>query len=152
MLHVIGVPDAQRAALEEHVREARAPEVISLRGRLDDDEYRSLFASSLLALLPSSAEGLGIPVLEAMRLEIPVVASGLSSVREAGGEHAWYATPGDVDGFASAIRQALAAPASRIESARRHVSTFTWRRSAEVLRESLMLAANPSGATRGRTI
>lgn len=141
MIYVVGVPSRERASLEAHVVAEHASAVVCLRGRLDEDEFRALFASSALLLFPSSAEGLGLPVLEAMRLGLSVVASDLMSIKEVGGAHAWYANPGDVDGFAAAIRDALAQDPERIEAGRRHAGTFTWGRCAEAIRLSLTLAA-----------
>lgn len=140
VIHVIGVPPAERASLEAYVSELHASEVVNLHARMDAAAFQAILASSALLVFPSSSEGLGIPVLEAMQLGIPVVASDLASIREAGGEFAWYAPPGDIGAFAARIREAMSPDPVRIEEGRLRASTFTWQACAEVLRTSLVLA------------
>lgn len=136
-LHIVGLAKAERDALEALARERDVAERVRLHGPIEDAEFRELFASAAVLLFPSSAEGLGLPVLEAMRLGVAVAASSLPAIREVAGDAAWYAEPGDVDGFASAITEAVRAPAAALAAAGERAEGYTWRACAQVFRDAL---------------
>ncbi|MEG3085512.1 glycosyltransferase family 1 protein [Sphingomonas sp. PB2P12] len=52
------------------------------RGRCDDRELAGLLKGARALLMPSFAEGFGMPVIEAMQLGAPVIASDLAVFRE----------------------------------------------------------------------
>src|SRR5690606_37849134 len=58
-----------------------------------------------LFVYPSVFEGFGIPVLEALNCEVPVITSTGSCFAEAGGNAAFYVEPHDVIGLATAIKK-----------------------------------------------
>lgn len=57
-------------------------EVVSIRSDLDDHGMARLLAQSRAVLLPSLAEGYGIPLVEALERGVPVIGSNLESFRE----------------------------------------------------------------------
>lgn len=59
-------------------------------GKCADDELASLIAGARALLMPSFAEGFGLPVAEALRLGTPVVASDLPVFREFAGDIPTY--------------------------------------------------------------
>ncbi|EKU73420.1 MULTISPECIES: glycosyltransferase family 4 protein [Sphingomonadales] len=73
--------------------------------RLPDQELRSVLAGARALLMPSFAEGFGLPIAEALATGVPVIASDLASHREAGGDVPDYLDP--LDG--AAWRQAVLA-------------------------------------------
>lgn len=68
-------------SLKEHVREL---------GVCADDELAKLIAGARALLMPSFAEGFGLPVAEALQLGTPVIASDLPVFREFAGEIPTY--------------------------------------------------------------
>ncbi len=62
--------------LRDHIAEHNA---------LPDKQVRSLIAGARAVLLPSFAEGYGLPIAEALALGTPVLCSDLPALREAGG-------------------------------------------------------------------
>ena len=56
---------------------------------------------------PSLFEGFGLPVLEAMALEVPVAASCSSSIPEVLGPEGNYFDPYDIDSFDRAMRRSF---------------------------------------------
>jgi alpha-1,3-rhamnosyl/mannosyltransferase len=118
--------------------------VVSL-GRVGDQDLLSLYAGARVVCVASRHEGFGLPVLEAMAMETPVVASRSGALPEAGGTVALYAKPGDPVGFASAIETLLEDSPERdrrVASGRRRAAGFTWERSA---REVLGLLRDVAG-------
>lgn len=101
-------------------REGRAtPDLERLRSTLPDpdavrfigarDDIPDLLCAADLFVLPSHREGLPGSVLEAMAMEVPIVATDLPTTREAvpGDEFALLVTPGDPDQLADAARATL---------------------------------------------
>jgi hypothetical protein len=75
-------------------------------GFVSDDDLVSLYRGARALLAPSSYEGFGLPVLEAMRLGTPVICARASSLPEVAGDAAAYVHPDD--------DEALAAIAARV--------------------------------------
>jgi len=78
-------------------------DVVEERGRLSDSEQRDVLRGARAILLPSFVEGFGLPVAEALALGVPVIASDLAALREAGGDAADYLDPLDGSAWRSAI-------------------------------------------------
>jgi glycosyltransferase involved in cell wall biosynthesis len=87
-----------RPPLDGHVRHL---------GYVPDAERRSVYEGALLLVLPSWAEGFGLPALEAMALGIPVVASNAGALPEVVGDAGLLVSPDDCAGLASAIEQVV---------------------------------------------
>ena len=106
-----------------------------LLGRVSDAERDLLYRNAEALLFPSLYEGFGIPVLEAMRHGLPVVATRTSSLPEVGGEAAIYVLDArDAEAMAGAIRRIRDDPALRrrlVAAGRRQAARFTWKRCAE---------------------
>ncbi|WP_156678430.1 glycosyltransferase family 4 protein [Sphingomonas profundi] len=89
-------------ALRDHVEE---------HAGLPDRAMATLLAGARALLLPSFAEGFGMPVTEALGAGVPVVCSDLPALREAGGPVPDYLDPLDGRAWIAAIED-YARPAS----------------------------------------
>lgn len=112
---------------------ARAAGRVIHTGYLPEVELRSVVAGAAAVVLPSRDEGFGLPVLEALACNVPVVCSDVPALREVAGDQAALVPYGDVDALAHALTEAVAdPPPPAVMAARRaHAAGFTWRHCAE---------------------
>lgn len=83
-------------------------------GRCGDAEMLDLIAGARALLMPSFVEGFGLPLIEALEIGTPVIASDLGVFREIAGEIPHYLDPGDRSGWVEAVTSLLSAgPQSR---------------------------------------
>ena len=118
---------------------------VLLPGWVTRDELESLYIAADLYVCPSLTEGFGLPVVDALRREVPVLANDVPVLREVGGDAAAYADATSPEELSRAIESALASPtdAAARSRGREWASSFTWDRSAaqtaQELREVLAL-------------
>jgi glycosyltransferase involved in cell wall biosynthesis len=137
-LEIVGAGDDTRRTLAT-IADPRLDGLVRMHGYLPDREYQRLFSSASVVLMPSTLEGFGLPVIEGLRLGIPVVVSEEAGAREAGGDAAIYAH-GDAESFAAECSRIFADDAWReqvIARGREHAAAFTWTRSALATRAVL---------------
>ncbi len=125
--------------LPSGLAEALAPDLGSGRAEILPHVPRAkmwqVLGGALALVYPSSDEGFGLPVLEAMAVGTPVI-SGLATVtREIGGDALVLLDPADVPGsIAAAVERLLADPAGAaaiVGRGRARATAFTWRATAE---------------------
>jgi glycosyltransferase involved in cell wall biosynthesis len=97
------------------------------------DALSKITASAFYAINPSFLEGFGVPVLEALYCDVPVMVSDRFSLPEVAGPGAIVFDPDHIDEISSAMIQANSDPdrVIRIEKGRVHRSLFKWQQSAE---------------------
>ena len=88
-----GALENEKKALQEAVCRMGQKDWIILSGFLTEEEFAAIFASCLALVFPSLYEGFGLPVLEAMALEKPVICSNVTSLPEVAGDAALYVDP-----------------------------------------------------------
>ena len=71
------------------------------------DELEALFHRAVAMVYPSTYEGFGLPLAEAMAVGCPIIASDRSALPEVLGEAGILLEPDDVDGWAEAMRRLL---------------------------------------------
>jgi glycosyltransferase involved in cell wall biosynthesis len=100
---------------------------------LPDSQLKWAYQNALALLYTSQCEGFGLPIVEAMALECPVVASGTSSMPEVAGDAATYVDPTDTDSIRTGLEQVLALGRDDALRARlrNRAAVFSWERCAE---------------------
>jgi glycosyltransferase involved in cell wall biosynthesis len=88
----------------------------------------ALYQRAALVLVPSEAEGFGLPLIEALACGQVVVASDLEVFREVGGDAVVYCPVADVPAWADAVSRLLADPAQAPGRAVRlaRAGVFSW--------------------------
>lgn len=98
-----------------------------------DDEIASLYSGASVFVLPSLYEGFGMPLLEAMACEIPVVTSNSCSISEVAGNAAFFVDPYSPDNIAYGISQCLSNAdlrADLIIKGKKQAGFFSWKTTA----------------------
>ncbi len=102
-------------------------------GRLSKDDLQLLYSYADVFVFPSLYEGFGMPVLEAMACEVPVITSKTTALGEVAGEAAVLIDPLDARGLGEALIKVLDNEPLRTALRKRgldRVKHYTWRQSA----------------------
>lgn len=152
------MPDFTPANLQKVLNQVGAPELreyIHLPGYVSNRDLPVLYNQSTLFLYPSLRESFGIPILEAMCCETPVITSDTSSMPEVAGDAALLVDPRDPCEIAAGIYVLMTNPARRREMVRRGLEvceSFTWEKTArEVLKIYEEVDASPDALVVGGT-
>lgn len=120
-------------------------EDVVLTGYLPEEDLAALTASAYAVVYPSFFEGFGVPVAEAMRCGVPVLTSKNSAMEEISGGAGLYFDPSNVDDIAYKLMFIYKNEGERKELIEKGLSVgaqYTWQRTAELVWEALMRAAN----------
>lgn len=148
-LVLVGSRDSDRfhdnlAELEELIARRGTGDRVVWTGFLPDRDLRALHAGALALVLPSEAEGFGLPAVEAAACGTPVVAtrrSPLPRLLDGGGI---FVEPGDTGALAGALRTLARDEETRSRMARRaerRAGELSWDRSARSTLAALREAA-----------
>lgn len=110
-------------------------------GRCNDDELIKITGSAACMLYVPFFEGFGIPLLEAMYAEVPVIASNSTSIPEVAKDAALYVNPMDVEEMANAMEKIVTDKELRsrlIEKGRERRTFFNSEKTAHLLYESIL--------------
>lgn len=111
----------------------RAARGVDVRGWVADDELERLYRGARFVALPSHHEGFGFVPLEAMARGVPAAVATGSALDETAGDAALRVAPGDVEGWAEALRRLHEDEALRadlVARGRTRAASFTWERAA----------------------
>lgn len=93
------------------------PPNVRFAGYIEDHEKATLIAESHGLIMPSLAEGFGVPIIEALAANTPVLCSDIPVFREVAGELADYFDPFSTESICAAVTRML----SHQESWRRKI-------------------------------
>jgi glycosyltransferase involved in cell wall biosynthesis len=144
-LHLVGMPGTGARRVQRALDAATATGLpVRALGYVSEERLHTLYEGASLLVFVPLVEGFGLPPLEAMALEIPVVASSVGSVSEVCGDAAILVPPGDPDAVAEAIGSVLTNQrlADRLRVAGRvRARQFTWEATARATRDVYETAA-----------
>ena len=131
--HTAFFPDPRVLAGEAGIADA-----VHCTGWVAEEDKPALYAGAVAFCFPSTYEGFGLPVLEAISCGTPAVVSGGTSLPEVLGPGGIVVPPHDVPSLADALVDLVEDPEHRrrlAEAGLRHAAGYSWARTArETLR------------------
>ena len=110
---VVGEGASYMQKVKAKLSEKKWQKEVHFIGNVLNTDLPALYRGASLFLYPSEYEGFGIPVIEALFSQIPVISSNLSSLPEAAGPNSLLIDPKSVEDIAGAIEIALCDSARR---------------------------------------
>ncbi|MEM6318842.1 MAG: glycosyltransferase family 1 protein [Bacteroidota bacterium] len=115
-LVVVGKGKAYQQKMRQYIaKQQLANWVYWLDNLMDNTILKHLYHQAQVVIYPSHYEGFGLPIVEAMLCEAPVITSNVSALPEAAGRSALLFDPDDADALADLI-QALLSDTNRRHS------------------------------------
>lgn len=118
---------------------------IHFLGFVPDEELPRLIGAAFSFVYPSLFEGFGLPLLEAMHCDVPVISSLSSSLPEVAGDAALLVDPMNARQLADALRRLYEEEGLRqnlIEKGKKQRQKFSWDKTAEIAYRSLIEVGN----------
>jgi glycosyltransferase involved in cell wall biosynthesis len=132
-LVIAGRPGAGHGALLERITARGLTGLVRLAGYLPDEDIRNIYHAASALVFPSSCEGFGLPLLEAMAAGLPAAVSRSGALPEIGGDAAVYFDPENPEDMAGRIVEVLTDEALRDALRRKgpsRAAEFRWDRTA----------------------
>lgn len=101
--------------LQNEIKRLKLNDRVQIISKADFEDFPGLYASAIASVYVSHFEGFGIPILESMCCDVPVITSNVSSMPEAGGDAAMYVNPEDSHEIAEKMKQLIDNPTLREE-------------------------------------
>ncbi len=113
---------------------------VVMTGYVEEQELSKIIGSAYAMVYPSLLEGFGVPVLEAMKCDVPVLTSAGSAMQEITKDAALYADPESYTGIADKMMLLYKDENRRKElilAGRQIAAQYTWQKTAELLWQSI---------------
>jgi glycosyltransferase involved in cell wall biosynthesis len=133
-LTLAGMRGFAASEVDAEVARLGLSEWVRVTGWIPRGELLRLFERAWAFVYPSTFEGFGMPVLEAMAAGIPTVASSIPALREVAGEAALLVDPAKEDDLLAALESACFDEGVRsrlVQAGPRRAERFSWTAAAE---------------------
>jgi len=127
--------------LKQTMEEMKFASDVVFTGRVADTELNSIVASAFALTFIPYFEGFGIPMIEAMQCEVPVIASNTTCLPEIAGDTAMFVNPFDVIEIKNAMIHLFQHPEQRerfIEKGKLRKTLYSWDKSADLLWDCIL--------------
>ncbi len=137
-----GLPAAERRTIPRVVERLAGhteagKRLFWLKG-VDDATLQQVYEASACLLAASEGEGFGLPLIEAARYRLPVLARAIPVFREVAGGSAYYFDASDAPGLAKSVRDWMALYEAGTHPASDDMAHRSWRENAAALLEVLL--------------
>jgi glycosyltransferase involved in cell wall biosynthesis len=131
LLVCTGSPKDAQEDLDRLVRKNGLEDAVRFLGYCPKKDLVSLYEGAAMLMYPSFFEGFGMPLIEAMWTNCPVVSSNLTSLPEIAGDAALLVDPHSPEALAEAANLLLTDESLRLDlmaRGRERARTFSWSR------------------------
>jgi glycosyltransferase involved in cell wall biosynthesis len=145
MLVLAGRPDGKNKRFASSLETYKYRDDIILTGHIEQEELAKATGAAYALVSPSLWEGFALPVLEAMRCDIPVITSDNSAMQEIAEDAALYVNPADNTDIADKMMLLYKDENLRsrlIQKGKIISDKYTWDKSAQLLWQSIMKAVD----------
>jgi len=133
-LVLVGKIDYFYKRLQKLVKKLKIEDKVIFTGEVTDQELANLYQNALAYICPSLMEGFGLPGLEAMAHNCPVVSSNAGPLPEIYDKAALYFDPKSVEDIAEKIKKIIIEPDLREKLKKiglEQVKKYSWEKCAE---------------------
>lgn len=126
--------------IENACKQSKHGQDIIFTGRLKDSELNQLLGAAEALTYVPYFEGFGIPLVEAMQAQVPIITSNVTSLPEIAGEAALLVNPFDIHEIKKAMLQLhfdKELQQKLVAKGQRQKEKFSWDKSAELLWQSI---------------
>lgn len=120
--------------LQKEIKNKKLEANVQLLGYQSADKLSELFQKASAYIFPSLSEGFGIPGLNAMASNMPVICSNIPILKEVYGDAALYFDPKDSQDIAEKIKKVLENEKTRsdlVANGRQQVKKYSWQKMAK---------------------
>jgi glycosyltransferase involved in cell wall biosynthesis len=140
LLVLAGADGDDRSAINAAIDrlDAAAARRVVMTGRIDEPARSWLIRNATVLAYPSLDEGFGFPLLDAMQVGVPIVASNRGSIPEVCGQAGLLCDADDAAGIAGNLSMAIGDSAVRarlVAAGAARLAMFSWQRTAADLAE-----------------
>lgn len=93
--------------IHEVIEKYKLQNSVQLLGMVKNEELKKLYQNARITILPSFYEGFGIPIIESLFSDTPVITSDVTSLPEAAGPCAIYVDPDNVESIKEGIEKSM---------------------------------------------
>ncbi len=139
-LIIVGKKMFKTNNLENTYKKLKHKKDVLFAGRMSPDNLKNLYGAALALTFVPYFEGFGIPIIEAMNCETPVITSNVTSMPEIAGDAALLIDPFSVNDISDAMIQLFENNDLRSElilKAKQRAKNFSWDKTAERFWESI---------------
>lgn len=120
--------------LEQYTKDKKFADSIVFTGFVADEELKWLYQNAEAYVLPSLSEGFGLPGLEAMAHDCPLVSSNATCLPEVYGDASSYFDPENIKDIATKVDEVITnkdLQKDLVIKGHKRLKKFSWRRMAE---------------------
>jgi glycosyltransferase involved in cell wall biosynthesis len=131
--------------MEAVIKETGIKDEVVFTGRLTNDELALVLGSAMALTFIPYYEGFGIPLVEAMQAQVPIITANCTSLPEIAGDAALLVNPFDITEIKNAMLRLYMDKTLREQLIQKGIlrkQQFSWDRSADLLWQSVMKAVN----------
>ncbi len=132
-----------KSLIEDAYNTSPFKEDIIFTGRLSEEDLKKVLGSAFALSFVPIFEGFGLPIVEAMQSEVPVVCSNTTSMPEVAGEAAILIDPFNIESIAAGLTKIYSDHALRVslvQLGNKQKEKFTWDNTAVLFWDAIMLA------------